>query len=136
MAVVQLSVPVRNARLDAIETTVGASAILKLFTAALPANCAAANAGTVVSTINLPADYFGNASGGVKSKAGTWEDLLADANGVPLHWRLFDSTGVTCHAQGDVSDNAGTGSLKVDNTNFVAGQPFTITSWSMTDGNA
>lgn len=134
---VQLSQAVRNARLDAIETTVGASAILRVYAGSMPANCAAASAATVLATLNLPSDYLANASGGVKAKAaGTWEDLAADNNGVATHWRLFDSTGTTCHAQGDVSDNGGTGSLKVDNTNFAAGQGFQITSWSMTDGNA
>lgn len=39
---VQLSVTVRNARLDAIETAVGTSARLKIWTGAAPANCAAA----------------------------------------------------------------------------------------------
>jgi hypothetical protein len=42
----QLSVAARNARLDAIETTAGASAVLKIFTGSPPANCAAADSGT------------------------------------------------------------------------------------------
>ena len=42
---VQLSTAVRNARLDAIETAIGASAILRIRSGAVPANCAAADAG-------------------------------------------------------------------------------------------
>ena len=46
---VQLSVAVRNARLDAIETTIAASAVLKIRSGAQPANCAAADTGTVAA---------------------------------------------------------------------------------------
>lgn len=60
----QYSVAVRNARLDAVETTIGASAILKIRTGAVPASCATADAGTVLATLALPADYMAAASGG------------------------------------------------------------------------
>ena len=78
---VQYSVRVRNARLDVVESTIGASAIMKLRTGAAPANCAAADSGTVLATLNLPSDWMAAASGGSKDKSGTWEDLSADAAG-------------------------------------------------------
>jgi hypothetical protein len=133
---VQLSVAVRNARLDVIETTIGTSAILRIRTGAQPATCATADSGTVLSTVNLPSDYFAAASGGVKSKSGTWEDTSADASGTAGHWRLYDSTGTTCHAQGTVTATGGGGDLTVDNVVFAAGQDFLVTSWSFTDANA
>lgn len=133
---VQLSVTVRNARLDAIETAIGTSAVLKIRTGAQPANCAAADAGTVVATLNLPSDWLAAASSGSKAKSGTWEDTSADAAGTAAHWRLYASDGTTCHAQGTVTATGGGGDLTVDNTSFAAGQAFTITSWSFTDGNA
>ena len=40
---IQFSTGVRNGMLDAIETAVGATAVIKLFTGAQPSNCAAAN---------------------------------------------------------------------------------------------
>ena len=55
----QYSAAVRNAKLDAVETAIGASAILKIRSGAVPANCAAADAGTVLATkgkeVELPA---------------------------------------------------------------------------------
>lgn len=63
------SVTVRNARLDAIETTIGTSAILKIRTGAPPANCAAADSGTVLSTVNLPSDWMAAAASGEKLEA-------------------------------------------------------------------
>jgi hypothetical protein len=131
---VQLSTTVRNARLDAIETAIGVSAILKIRTGAQPANCATADSGTVLATLNLPSDYLAAAASGTKAKSGTWEDTSADATGTAAHWRLYASDGTTCHAQGTVGQ--GSGDLSVDNTSFVAGQAFTVTAWTFTDGNA
>lgn len=121
--------------LDAIETTIGVSAILKIRTGAQPANCAAADAGTVLATLNLPSDYMSAASAGVKAKLGTWEDTSADAAGTAAHYRLYASDGTTCHEQGTVTLTGGGGDITVDNTNFQAGQDFLITAWSKTAGN-
>lgn len=133
---VQLSTTVRNARLDAIETTISTSAILKIRTGAQPANCGTADSGTVLATLSLPSDYLAAASGGTKAKSGTWEDTSADNNGTAAHWRLYASDGTTCHAQGSVTATGGGGDLTVDSTTFVSGQPFTITGWTFTEGNA
>lgn len=133
---VQLSVTVRNARLDAIETAIGTSAVLKIRTGAAPANCAAADTGTVLATCNLPADYLAAAASGQKAKSGTWEDLSADATGTAAHFRLYASDGTTCGMQGTVTATGGGGDMTVDNTSFAAGQSFTVTAFTLTDGNA
>ncbi len=133
---VQLSDAVRNGRLDSIETTVGASAVLKIRTGAQPANCAAADSGTVLATLNLPADYMLAASGGSKAKSGTWQDLAADAAGTAGHFRLYASDGTTCGMQGSVTATGGGGDLTLDNTNVAVGQTITITGFTLTDANA
>lgn len=132
----QLSVAVRNARLDAIETAIGVSAIMKIRTGAQPASCATADAGTVLATLNLPSDWLAAAASGVKAKSGTWEDASADAGGTAAHFRIYASDGVTCHLQGSVTATGGGGDLTVDNVVFASAQQFTITSFSLTDGNA
>ena len=132
----QYSTTVRNAKLDAVETALGASAILKIRTGAVPANCAAADSGTVLATLNLPADYMAAASGGTKAKSGTWEDLSADNTGTAAHFRLYANDGVTCHAQGTVTLTAGGGDMTVDSTSFTAGQAFTVTGFTLTAGNS
>ena len=133
---VQLSVTVRNARLDAIETAIGASAVLKIRTGAAPANCATADAGTVLATLSLPSDWMAAASSGAKAKSGTWEDLTADNSGTAAHWRLYASDGTTCHAQGTVTATGGGGDMTLDNTSISAGQAVTVTGFTLTDGNA
>ena len=132
----QYSVTVRNAKLDAVETAIGVSAVLKIRTGAAPANCAAADSGTVLATLNLPSDYMAAASSGSKAKSGTWEDTSADAAGTAAHFRLYASDGTTCHAQGTVTATGGGGDMTVDNVVFAAGQGFTITGFTLNAGNA
>lgn len=132
----QYSVAVRNARLDAIETTIGTSPILEIRSGPPPANCAAADTGTVLATLNLPSDWMAPAENGVKQMAGIWQDLSADATGQAGHFRIKDSDGTTCHMQGTVTATGGGGDMEVDNVNFAAGQQFTITAFQITTGNA
>jgi hypothetical protein len=132
---VQLSVTVRNARLDAIETAISTSAVLKIRTGAQPADCATADSGTVLATLSLPSDWMAAASSGSKAKSGTWQDTSADATGTAAHWRLYASDGTTCHAQGTVTATGGGGDMTVDNVSFASGQSFTVTSFTLTDGN-
>lgn len=133
---IQQSTAVRNARLDAFETAIGVSAILKIRTGAQPANCAAADSGTVLATCNLPSDWMAAASGGSKAKSGTWEDLSADNAGTAAHYRLYATDGVTCHEQGTITATGGGGDMTVDNTVFAAAQAFTITGYTKTAGGA
>ncbi|MEQ1519730.1 MAG: hypothetical protein ABL936_00495 [Aestuariivirga sp.] len=127
----QFSTAVRNAMLDAIETATGATAVLKIRTGAAPANCAAADSGTVVATITLAADWAAAAASGQKSFANLpITDASADADGTAAHWRLYASDGVTCHAQGTYGV-AGT-DIVGDSVSFTTGQTFNITAWTWT----
>lgn len=131
---IQYSDAVRNAAADSFETTIGASPILRIRNGTKPANCAAARAGTVLVTINLPSDWLTAASGGSKSKNGTWQDTSADATGTPTHYEIMDSTGTTCHEQGDVSLTGGGGDLTLDSMSITAGQQVTITGYTKNVG--
>lgn len=130
----QLSTTVRNARLDAIETTIGTAPILTIRSGSAPADCATANSGTVLATLTLPSDWLAAASSGAKAKSGTWQDTSADATGTAAHFRIHDSGGTTCHLQGTVGTSAT--DMIVDSVSFTATQAFTISSFTLTDGNA
>jgi hypothetical protein len=133
---VKLSVAVRNARLNAIETAIGTDAVLKIRTGAAPSGIADADSGTVVAALTLPSDWMAAASSGSKAKAGTWEDTSADADGTAAHFRIYASNGTTQHIQGTVTATGGGGDMTVDNTSFATGQSFTVTAFTLTDGNA
>jgi hypothetical protein len=132
----QFSVAVRNGRLDAIETVVSTTPVLKIRSGSVPATCATADAGTVLATLTLPSDWMAAASSGSKSKSGTWEDTSADNTGTAEHWRLYASDGTTCHAQGTITATGGGGDMTVDNTSFASGQAFQVTAFTLNDGNS
>lgn len=132
----QFSVAVRNAKLDAIETTIGASAILRLRSGAPPATCATADSGTILAEMTLPADWMAAASGGTKALSGTWQDLSANAAGTAGHFRIYDSGGTVCGMQGTITISGGGGDMTLDNNVLAVGQQVTITSFTFTEGNA
>lgn len=134
-AAMQYGTAVKNARLDAVESTIGTSAVLKIYTGSMPANCAAAATGTVLATMSLPSDWMGAASAGVKSLSGTWSDSSADASGTAGYFRILDSTATTCGIQGTVTATGGGGDLTLDNTSIASAQLVQINSFSLTAGN-
>lgn len=132
----QYSVTVRNAQLDAVETTVGTAPLLRIYSGSAPANCAAAASGTLLAEATLPSDWMAAASSGSKALSGTWQDASANATGTAGHWRLYESGGTTCHAQGTVTATGGGGDMTLDNTSIASGQSVTIASFTITAGNA
>lgn len=133
---IQLSAAVRNARLDAIESTIDVSAVLKIRSGAAPADVATADSGTVLATLTLPSDWMAAASAGTKAKSGTWQDASADATGTAAHFRIYASDGTTAHLQGTVTATGGGGDLTLDNVSIASGQSVTITSFTLTEANA
>ena len=132
---IQLALTVRNGLLDYIETAIGASAVLKIRSGAAPADCAAADAGTVLATLNLPADWMAAAAAGSKAMSGTWQDTSADAAGTAGHFRLYTS-GSTCMLQGTITVTGGGGDMTLDNTVLAAGQEFSVTQFTLNAPNA
>ncbi|WP_395541527.1 hypothetical protein [Neotabrizicola sp. sgz301269] len=130
----QFSTAVRNAWLDAIEAAIGTSVTLEIRTGAAPANCAAADSGTVLATITLPADWMAAAAAGAKAMQGIWQDASADASGTAGHFRI--KVGGTCHIQGSCSGIGGGGDMIIDNPALVATQQFNLTSFGLTAGGA
>lgn len=132
---VQLSVAVRNARLDAIETTIGVSPKLQIWTGSIPANCAASATGTKLVEMTLPSDFMAAASSGSKALSGSWTGT-GITGGTAGYYRIVDSGGTTCHEQGTVTATGGGGDLTLDNTSIATSQTVTISSMTKTDGNA
>ena len=129
---VQLSVAVRNAILDAIETTIGTAAVLHLRSGAPPATVATANSGTLLASMTLDSDWWAAASSGAKAKSGTWSDSSANATGTVAHFRIFASDGTTCGMQGTVTITGGGGDMTVDSVSITIAQVVTITTFTLT----
>ena len=128
----QYSVSVNNARLDAVESTAGTSAKLRIYTGSAPANCAAAATGTMLVEMTLPSDWMTAASAGSKTKNGAWSGTGAAA-GVAGYFRIVDNAGTTAHIQGTCGQ--GTGDMSLDNTNIAVGQAVTVNTFTLNAAN-
>jgi hypothetical protein len=131
----QLSTAVRNAQLDQWETTIGTAPQLRLYSGSPPADCATAASGTLLATITLPSDWMAAASAGSKAKLGTWSGT-GSAAGTAGYYRIYDSTGTTCHEQGTVTATGGGGDLTLDNAVIASSQAITVNSFTRTIPNA
>lgn len=151
---IQFSVTVGNARLDAIETAINTAVspgsnnnnvTLCIFSGSAPANSAASSTGTLLAEIALstngsPVNWMADAASRSKSKNGTWTDASANNTGTAGYFRIFNQpVGATysslgCEMQGTVGTSAA--DMIVNSTSFVAGNSFTINTFTLTDGNA
>ena len=130
---IQYSVAVNNARLDAIESTTGTAPILRIFSGSQPANCAAADSGTLLCSITLPTDWMNSASAASKTLLGTWSGTASAGSGAtPTHFRIWNSGATTCHLQGTCG--VGSGDLQVNGT-ITSGQTVTVTSFTINAAN-
>jgi hypothetical protein len=132
----QYSVAVNNARLDAIFTAIGSTPVLKIFSGAEPANCAAADPAGLLCTITLPATPMAAASGGSKAKTGTWSGT-ASGTGIAASYRIYDSGGTVCGVQGSVTATAGGGDLTLDSVSAQvnSGQTVTVATYQINAAN-
>jgi hypothetical protein len=124
----QYGVTLRNNQVSQIQTTIGASGTLKIFSGAEPANCAAADPTGLLATITLPASFL-TSSGGVTTIAGTWS-VAATGTGTAASFRMYDGSSV-CHVQGNTTTD-----LVLNNTSITTGQTVTVTAFTVTAGNA
>ena len=128
----QLGTTLRNAMAGDIVTAADGGS-LKIFSGAVPANCAAADPSGTLTTATLPSPAL-TASAGVCSKAGTWT-FTGSANGTAASFRLYTS-GAVCFAQGNVTATGGGGTMEIDNTSIATGQNGTVTGVTITVGGA
>ena len=129
----QYSTTLRTNQVGQIQSTVGGSGTLKIFSGAEPANCAAADPSGLLATITLPGTFLTSASGAT-TIAGTWT-TTGSANGTAASFRIYDGS-ATCHVQGNVTATGGGGDMTLDNTSIASGQTVTVTGCTITAGNA
>ena len=130
---IKYSTAVRNAQLDAIETVIGASPKLRILTGSDPANCAAAQTGTLLAELTLPSDWAANAASGAKGLLGSWSGTVV-ADGTAGYYRILDNAATTCHEQGTIGTTGQ--DLNGTSTALTTGQVLVITAKTLTAGNA
>jgi hypothetical protein len=134
----QYSNAVNAARLDAVESTIGINAKLKIYTGSQPSDINTAATGTLIFDAALAQDQTGNwmanavsARPATKGKNGAWSGTGLPAAGAGLAAGYFRIT-----TSGDVAGIQGTcgqgsGELSFDNSTIANGQTVTVNSFNL-----
>lgn len=125
-----LSVAIRNAMLNALVATVGASPTIEVRTGSEP-SITSADTGTLLVTFTLPVIWANSAAEGsveIEQTLGLVATATAVAGGRAEHFRMKSSDGIV-HISGPVSTVNGGGDLILDTVSLIAAVPVSITSW-------
>lgn len=133
----QYSVRVRTAKQAAIEVDIGNTPILEFWDGVMPANCAAAAAGTLMAQFALPSDWLAAAAAGAVAKTGTWQGSAVGSGNLRYFRILRAGSPSECDIQGTVGPaGSPTYDMTVDNTSVAPGQTITVSTFTLTAGNA
>ena len=126
---------VRNAQLDALNTQIGASARLRIYSGTRPANAnTAITTQTMLVELTCNATAFAAAASGGVLPANAISNGTAAATGTASFFRLWQSNGTTAIMDGDVA--ASGADLNLNNTSIATGQTVSVTAFTITDGDA
>lgn len=126
------SVPLRNAMADAITTFTGGSAKIEIYSGSRPAT--GGSEGTLLAELTCNATFAPAASGGVLTLNAITQDTSANATGTASWFRLYKSDGTTHVFDGSVGTSGS--DLNLNTVSLVSGGPVSITSCTITIGNA
>lgn len=130
---IQLSTTARNGMASSISTTIGSSALLRIYelAAGAPANCAAAMGGSDVLLAELTCSAtFGSGGSGKLTANAITQDVTPNAAGTAEFFRVYASDGTTCHIQGTVG-TSGTDMI-VNTTTIETSKPFQCPTFELT----
>lgn len=124
------STTLRNAMLDAITTAIGTSGLLRIYDGSRPASGGTAT--TLLAELALSATAAGAAASGVLTFNAITQDSSANATGTATWFRIVTSGG-TFVIDGSVGTSGS--DLNLTTTSIVSGQPVSVTSFTITEGN-
>lgn len=125
---VQYSVTHRTNAMTQLATDVGTSAVIKIWTGTVPANCGTTDSGTLLVTFAGNVTQFGTAAAGVLTVSAI-ANAVAGNTGTAGYFRVYPSaaTGTNAVMQGTVGVD-----MTLTNTSITSGQTCAFTSMTVT----
>ena len=120
----------RNSRLQAIVDLAGANAKVRIYSGSRPATGGTAT--TQLAELTCGAT-LGTISAGVLTFGAITQDTSADASGTASWFRVVKSDGTT-HVMDGSCGTSGS-DMNMVTTSVTAGQPVSISSWTITESN-
>lgn len=121
----------RNAMLDEITTRAGNAALLRIYDGSRPATGGSAT--TLLAELTCGTPFAAGASGGALTLGSITQDSSANATGTATWFRIVQSDGSTHVLDGNVGTSGS--DLNLTTTSIVSGQPVSISSFEITEGN-
>lgn len=124
----------RNARMDQIDSDIGASGFLRIYSGTPPATADTALSGnTLLAELPLSTTAFGAAASGVLTANSITDEASAPATGTATFFRLVTSAGVAI-VQGSVGTSGA--DLNLNTVSITTADVVEVTSFVITEGNA
>lgn len=127
----------QKAKLDALDTMVGTSPLLRIYSGSAPATANASLSGnTLLAELAMASTPFGAAAGTgtvTKTAAAIASDTSADATGTATFFRIYKSDGTTCRIQGSVGTSGA--DLNLSSTSITSGGTVAVSSLVITAAN-
>lgn len=131
------SAALRNAMQDAIATSVGSGANLKIYSGTQPATPETAiGAQVLLATLNVSGAFAAAAASGVLT-ANAFSNGTGTAGagaGTTATWFRLETSGGTARIDGTVGISGC--DLNLNNTSIATGQTVSVTSFTLTNGNS
>jgi len=130
-------VSIRNAMLDLITTRAGNGALLRIYDSTgtgRPATGGAVTTQVLLAELTCGTPFAGSAASGVLTLSSITQDSSANNSGTATWFRIVKSDGTTFVLDGNVGSSGS--DLNLTTTTIVSGQPVSITSFTITEGNA
>ena len=128
---IQYSLTHRNNAMTQLNTDIGASAVIKVFTGSAPANCGTADTGTLLVTFAGNAGGFGTVASQVLT-ASAVASATASGNGTAGYFRIYPSAATTTNAVVQGTCGTSGADMILTNTSITSGQTCNFTSLTVT----
>lgn len=125
------AVSLRNTMLDAITTAAGNAALLRIYDGSRPATGGTAT--TLLAELTCGTPFAAGAASGVLTLGSITQDASANATGTATWFRIVKADGTTHVLDGNVGTSGS--DLNLTTTSIVSGQPVSISSFTLTEGN-
>lgn len=134
MTTINLAIATKSSRATALNTAIGTSALIKIYSGAAPADPDTAASGTLLATLTGNGTAFGTVTSGVLT-ASAITQANAVATGTAGYCRICTSAQSGSTAAGIVDLDVGTSAASVimNTTSIVSGGPVQITSATFTE---
>ena len=131
MALAYEAATLRTAMVDAITTRAGNAALLRIYDGSRPATGGAAT--TLLAELTCGTPFAAGATNGVLTLGAITQDASANASGTATWFRIVKADGTTHVLDGNVGTSGS--DLNLTTTTIVVGQPVSVTSFVITEGN-